>query len=393
MKIAVLTSGILPVPAVQGGAVEVLVDFYLEYNNLHRLHDITIYSVWHRDVENNPAMKSDVNHYYYIKVNGWWAKLKKKIYQITHRKEYYHYTIEYYLQNAIKDIRHKQFDIILIENRPGYALKLKDITIAKLVYHLHNEKLDNNVENAKEIYSAATRIITVSDYIKSRVNTIHANDNKCITIYNGINLNAFSNSKSYSKRAMLGFSEKDFIMVYSGRINREKGILELIESMMRLISYPQIKLMVIGSSFFGNNTCDDHFILELKKKARILNNRIVFTGFIPYEQMPDYLSIANIAIIPSVWNDPLPTTILEAQAIGLPIITTKRGGIPEEVAKENAILLETNDHFVDSLANAILYLYEHPEKREAMSRASIERSKYFSKERYAREFFETISNI
>ncbi len=42
MKIAVLTSGILPVPAVQGGAVENLVDFYMEYNDIHRLHDITV---------------------------------------------------------------------------------------------------------------------------------------------------------------------------------------------------------------------------------------------------------------------------------------------------------------------------------------------------------------
>ena len=45
MRIAILTSGILPVPAVQGGAVENLVDFYLEYNDRHRLHDITVYSI------------------------------------------------------------------------------------------------------------------------------------------------------------------------------------------------------------------------------------------------------------------------------------------------------------------------------------------------------------
>ena len=63
MKIAVLTSGILPVPAVQGGAVENLVDFYLEYNELHQIHDITVYSVWHPDVKKHFALKSGVNHY------------------------------------------------------------------------------------------------------------------------------------------------------------------------------------------------------------------------------------------------------------------------------------------------------------------------------------------
>lgn len=39
MKIAILTSGILPVPAVQGGAVENLIDFYLEYNDRHQIHE------------------------------------------------------------------------------------------------------------------------------------------------------------------------------------------------------------------------------------------------------------------------------------------------------------------------------------------------------------------
>ena len=39
MKIAVLTSGILPVPAVLGGAVENLIDYYIEYNNQKKLHN------------------------------------------------------------------------------------------------------------------------------------------------------------------------------------------------------------------------------------------------------------------------------------------------------------------------------------------------------------------
>ena len=186
MKIAILTSGILPVPAVQGGAVETLVDFYLDYNNRHQLHDITVYSVWHPEVERHPAQKSEVNHYIYIKVNGWWSKLKKKIYQKTHGEEYYHYTIEYYLHEVIKDVRKQQYDIILLENRPGYAMKLKKVTDAQLVYHLHNEKLSRQVPHYQAIYDAATSIITVSNYIKGRVQTINPDDTKTKTVYNGI---------------------------------------------------------------------------------------------------------------------------------------------------------------------------------------------------------------
>ena len=391
MKIAILTSGILPVPAVQGGAVENLIDFYLEYNNQHRLHDITIYSVWHPDVKKHPALKSNVNHYKYIKMEGWWSKFKKRLYLKKHGKEYYHYTIEFYLHEAIKDIRHKQYDIILIENRPGYAIKLINNTKAKLVYHLHNEKLDKQVANSQEIYEAATLILTVSDYIKKCVQTINKYDCKTMTIYNGINLSAFSNNAKRDRSA-LGFHNDDFILVFSGRVNRDKGIMELVEAMQLLKEYQHIKLMIIGSAFYANTTIDNTFVTKLKIKAESLRNRIVFTGFIPYSKMPSYLRMADIAVVPSIWDDPFPTTVLEAQAMGLPIITTRRGGIPEEVSEENAILLNTDNHLVDNLAAAILDLYQNSEKRQQMSIISSERSKLFDKNIYAKNIFIALKN-
>ena len=390
MKIAILTSGILPLPAVQGGAVENLTDFYLEYNNQHRLHDITIYSVWHPDVERHPALQSTVNHYVYIKVTGLWAKLKKKWYQHTHHEEYYHYTIEFYLQEAIKDISRRSYDIILIENRPAYALKLKEVSNAKLVYHLHNEKLDSKSEKALDIYNAATCIITVSDYIKSRVLTINHYDEKTTTVYNGIDLHAFSSCNHSINRNSIGLQEDDFVMVFSGRVTAEKGIMQLIEAMTLLQDLPRIKLLVIGSSFYGNDDNENSFAKALREKAAHLSDRIIFTGFIPYAQMPNYLQIADIAVIPSVWDDPFPTTVLEAQATGLPIISTRRGGIPEQVTEESAILLDTDEYFVDNLATAIRDLYQHPEKRKALGQAGLLHSQYFNKERFAKDFFEAL---
>ena len=393
MKIAILTSGILPVPAVQGGAVENLVDFYLEYNDKYRLHDITVYSVWHPDVEKHPALKSEANHYIYIKVHGWWNKLKKRIYQKAHGKEYYHYTIEYFLHEVIKDIRKQQYDIILLENRPGYAIKLKKATNAQLAFHLHNEKLSNNVPHYQSIYDAATCIITVSNYIKGLVKTVNPNDTKTKTVYNGINMSAFTSNTPAKPRTSLNLSDDDFVLLFSGRITKEKGIMELIEAMGQLKNFPQIKLLVIGSSFYGNANNENNFAKALKQKAENIKDRIIFTGYISYSQMPIYLSLADVAVIPSIWNDPFPTTVLEAQAMGLPIISTLRGGIPEEVTEENAILLNTNNQFVDNLASAILDLYKHPEKRKRMAEASHKRAKLFDKEVYAKNLFKALDNV
>ena len=79
--------------------------------------------------------------------------------------------------------------------------------------------------------------------------------------------------------------------------------------------------------------------------------------------------------------------------MGLPIITTRRGGIPEEITEDNAIMLETNEHFIENLAKAILNLYQNPEKRQAMAKASLERSILFDKETYAKKFFAALENI
>ena len=389
MKIAILTSGILPVPAVQGGAVENLIDFYLEYNDRLRLHDITVYSVWHPDVEKHPALKSEVNRYKYINGKTLFAKIWKLYFIWKKKNGYYHRSIEYYLYKSTRHIVKQNYDVIIIENRPAYSLYLANRTKATFVYHLHNEKLDCDTLEGTPIYDAADRIICVSDYITNCVRTIKDNDKKCITVHNGIDLNIFSPKKIISKKHF-GLKEDDFILIYSGRINKEKGILELIKAMNLLKKYENIKLFVVGSSFYGNSNTETSFTKTLKEEASSLKNCIIFTGFIPYEEMPNYLSISDIAVIPSNWDDPFPTTVLEAQAMGLPIITTRRGGIPEEVTDKNAIILNTDQHFIDNLAKAILDLYQHSEKRKQMAAASLQRSKLFDKETYARNFFKAL---
>lgn len=395
MKIAILTSGILPVPAVQGGAVENLIDFYLAYNDKYHLHDITVYSCNHHDTKKHPALKSKVNHYYYIDTTSIIAKIRKRLYL---RKagggELHHFSIEYFIEQVLKHLRKQSYDLILIENRPPFSLKVKKISSAKIIYHIHNSKLTKGADYAEELYDAADQIICVSDFITKEVKSIVPNDKKCITVHNGIDLNAFSpNRESSIFRKDIGLNEDDFVLLFSGRINREKGISELLDAFLSLKELSNIKLLVIGSSFYGGSNTEDLFINSLKEKTDCISNRIHFTGFIPYNKMPDYLSLADVSVIPSIWDDPFPTTVLEAQAMGLPIITTRRGGIPEEVSEENAILLETDERFVDNLANAILDLYQHPEKREAMAKASLERSKLFDKETYAKNFFEAIENL
>ena len=395
MKIAVLTSGILPVPAVQGGAVENLIDYYLAYNDIHKLHDITIYSCKCHETNYHPALKSVVNHYHYVDTSSFVAKIRKRLYlKKVGGNEFHHYSIEYFIEQVLKHLRKQTYDLIIIENRPPFALKVSKVTDAKIIFHIHNDKFTNELAYAEEICKAASLIINVSDYVTNAMKHIESANKKCITIHNGIDIDAFSRSKINNiTRESVGLKKEDFVLVFSGRLTREKGISELIDAIILLEKYNNIKLLVIGSSFYGNTNNENQFIYSLKEKAETVKGKILFTGFVPYKQIPDYLYISDVAVIPSNWEDPFPTTVLEAQAMGLPIISTKRGGIPEEVVKENAILLETDEHFTHNLADSIFYLYQHPDKLRSMSKASLQRSKLFSKETYARQFFAALEKI
>ena len=388
MKIAIMTCGILPIPAVQGGAVENLIDFYLEFNNQKRLHDITIYSPWDKKAKNHPALSSDVNHYIYIDDKSLKARIARRIYKCFHSNEYYNHYIEYYFEKVYSNLKKGDFDIVVLENCPGYAYKLSQRGYHNLVLHLHNELLHSNSRYHDIIFNSLTKILTVSDYIKERVSSIQPS-NKIQTIYNGIDLNIFSPKDiSTINRNRIGFSESDFIIVYSGRINNEKGISELIDALLNLRDIPQIKLMVLGSSFFDITKNENKFVRSLKNKAKEIESKIIFTGFIPYSQVPDYLQIADIAVLPSMWEEPFGLTIVEAMAMGLPLITTRSGGIPE-ICEGVATIVE-RDHIVNNLASAIIDLYKHPEKRQQMATASLERAKLFDKETFAKKFLTAI---
>lgn len=143
--------------------------------------------------------------------------------------------------------------------------------------------------------------------------------------------------------------------------------------------------MILGSSFFDNTKSEDAFIQSLKNKAKEIEKQIVFTGFIPYNQVPDYLQLGNIAVLPSMWDEPFGLTIVEAMAVGLPLITTRSGGIPEIC--EGVATIVGRNNIVNNLADAILDLFRHSEKREQMAISSLERSKLFDKETYSVKFF------
>ncbi|MBQ9231901.1 MAG: glycosyltransferase family 4 protein [Prevotella sp.] len=390
MRIAILTSGIRPVPAIHGGAVENLIDFYLEYNDLYQIHDITVYSIWNSNINRHSALKSKCNHYKFINNNSLVSKILKSYFKHNYPNDYYHYSVEVFFQQAFFLLRRKAYDVIIIENRPGFAIKLKKKTSIPLICHLHNDFLNSSSANSHEIFDSYNYIISVSEYITQRVRTINEKNSKCITVYNAIDIGTFHKACPIN-REVVGLNSNQFVVSYSGRLTEEKGILQLIKAVKTIIkNIPKIQLLIIGASTYGKDVTHIPFIEDLKKESEVIKEHVIFTGYVDYKMIPSYLKAADIAVVPSMWEEPFGLTVVEAMAAGLPLITTRSGGIPE-ICEGVATIVE-RENIVANLAAAILDLYQHPEKRAAMSKASLERSKLFDKETYAKNFFKAIED-
>lgn len=117
------------------------------------------------------------------------------------------------------------------------------------------------------------------------------------------------------------YSNYDSYYLYFGRISREKGIFTAIGA-FKDIADSQLIIM-------GTGEAEDELI-----KSLVGCNNVNYIGGKSGEEVKSVIKKAKCVIVPSEWDEPLPRTILEAYACGMPVIGANRGGIPEMI-KEN----------------------------------------------------------
>lgn len=387
MKIAIITSGILPVPAVQGGAVENLIDYALEYNNQHHLHDITVYSVFNKKVHQHQALQSQVNHYEYVNTHSLLFRIGAKIYSYFGHHYCYHYQLEYFFERVWQKMKKSRYDLILLENRPGFALQLSERTQTPIISHIHTDLLFEPSPINQSIVSKTMRFLAVSQYIKGEIKKVGV-ETDIRVVYNGLDSEMFNMDKvrPYS-RSDLGFSDSDFIAVFWGRLVPKKGIKELLLAMTKLKEHHDIKLLVIGAiNYEDTDQQTNSFIDELKGIASSIPNKVIFTGFVPYERIPSYISMGNVAVVPSCINEALGMTCIEACALGLPVIATNDGGIPETLTGQKHIIINKSKDLPTQLATAIVHIKDNYAEYIGNSLSS-----KFTKETYCQIIFNSLT--
>lgn len=236
--------------------------------------------------------------------------------------------------------------------------KLKVIGSRRVVFPVKNKMKYNSL--------FLDKIITVSDAVKNQMLKSGVDENKLITIHSGIPLYEIKKTTSSGIKQKIEFANS-FIVGTTAAFTNEKDYPTLIE-VAKIVTKknPKIKFVFLGKG---------PLFEDIKKLVNDYNliYQVFFFGYVnePLKYIKDF-----DIYVTSTKSEGLGTSILDAMALGKPVIATNTGGIPEIVRhNKNGILFDKGDYH--SLAEAILELYENTDKRNAMSKKSIEIIKEF----------------
>ena len=150
-------------------------------------------------------------------------------------------------------------------------------------------------------------------------------------------------------RAQYGLNENDYVIGYTGRLVRDKGIIELLQAFDRLPEELHAKLLLVGM-FEERDALPDNI------QDRIRNDqRIAFAGLID-TNMEYFYAMMNVYVLAS-YREGFPIGVLEAQAMQIPVLTTKATGCIDSIIENETGLYITHD--VEDIAQKIQSIREY----------------------------------
>ena len=399
IKVAFLTPGMSPVPATEGGAVENLIEDLIEENEQCNSFDFTVLSLYEENAAKQSRRYKNTN-FYYVKPLRVIDFIDKGIYWIAKnllKKENlisYRYILRrlYVISNYPKILLKNDFDRIVLVTNSTLFFVLKHKRVAKkyenkTIYYLHNEV--RSLFGCENEASAIRSLIGISEFVidSFRKQVPALKKEQCYVLKNGIDTVKFTTRderkiKEYKNKYRI--TEKDFVVVFAGRLVDEKGALETIRA-IKACNDERIKLLIVGAGFYSSDIVDD-YALELQKEAEYIKDKIIFTGYIDYNDMPSIYQLGNIAVLPSMWEEPAGMTMVEAVVSGLPLITTNSGGIPEYISDDVAILLDRDENLVDNIRDAIVKIKEHPMEYDFMKKSRDKFMEKYKLDKYYNDF-------
>lgn len=219
------------------------------------------------------------------------------------------------------------------------------------------------------IFHSAGHVLCLSNQSKKEIVQLGISENKVSVFTYWINQDVFK--KNMKAKKILHWEKMQSIVLFVGRLVKEKGVRILLDASIRFD--PGISLVLAGVGPLESE------VREAAKK----NNEIMYLGNISQADLPLYYSASSLLIVPSVHEEGFGRVILEALSCGLPVIAANRGGIKEALNSSIGELIEINKENIAKRVNALI---KNPQRRNALAQNGIA----FVKRHYSESNINTI---
>jgi glycosyltransferase involved in cell wall biosynthesis len=155
-------------------------------------------------------------------------------------------------------------------------------------------------------------------------------------VYNGINLELFKPLEEISIKGELNISKDTKVILYVGRLNKEKGLETLINAFALLLkSGINARLLIAGKPLWNLNPERGEEYRKLLKQLSIdlgIEKHVNFLGHVT--NTTTLYQMSNVTVLPSLWAEPFGRVVIESMACGTPVVASRTGGIPEILTGE-----------------------------------------------------------
>lgn len=227
--------------------------------------------------------------------------------------------------------------------------------------------LETKYYKKHKIYKKIDCIISPSEFIKNQL------------IKGNLEYNTIKILHNFVEKSNVNSINDEGYALFFGRLSIEKGILNTVQALKNI---PNGKLLIAGDGPEKEN-------IEKYIKDNGLKDRIRLLGYLNQNEIKKYISNAKFVVVPSIWYENCPYSILETMEIGKPIIGSKIGGIPELIEdSKNGFLYEYND--INQLEEKMKLLFNNQKIVDEQSKTS----KILFEEKYNKDiYYNEISKI
>jgi glycosyltransferase involved in cell wall biosynthesis len=181
-------------------------------------------------------------------------------------------------------------------------------------------KLPSVRAHLRALLPRATRLAAVSRPLAGELEALGVSRDKIVVVPNGVDTSVFHPRDRSEARRALGLPQGGKLIVYVGRVVRDKGLLDLLQAFATLAQRrPDVSLVFVGDGAARS---------ECETAARAIGAQVKLVGARPLDEIPMWLAACDLFVLPS-WAEGTPNVLLEALACGRRAVTTNVGGIPD----------------------------------------------------------------